>query len=340
MSIECFPGKQLPLTIYNSKTQTVRSVIVEPSETWGGQGLLGISIRFCSFEGANENVWHVLEVHPSSPADLAGLRSFTDYIIGADSVLHESEDLYALVENHEGRSLKLYVYNSVEDACREVTITPNSNWGGEGSLGCGIGYGYLHRIPVRGNPPNGNVSYPNANVLFNKSVDVASTKPVALEPDNSPNLQTPENTIEASAEDIQNANTEQSQPLLPPVNPIPQQVATNVPPPSSIPMMNPFPAQQTDAPPPMYSTVNTAPVMQHSSAPPLPFNVPVPNLASYNYPQLNASQPVHVPSGGSGTLPPPPLSGFQPTPLVYDPSIAAKSAQQLLSNASGTTTSS
>ena len=35
-------GKQLPLTIYNSKTQTVRSVTVEPSETWGGQGLLGI----------------------------------------------------------------------------------------------------------------------------------------------------------------------------------------------------------------------------------------------------------------------------------------------------------
>jgi len=28
--------------------------------TWGGQGLLGVSIRFCSFEGANENVWHVL----------------------------------------------------------------------------------------------------------------------------------------------------------------------------------------------------------------------------------------------------------------------------------------
>ena len=31
-----------------------------PSNTWGGQGLLGVSIRFCSFEGAAENVWHVL----------------------------------------------------------------------------------------------------------------------------------------------------------------------------------------------------------------------------------------------------------------------------------------
>ena len=28
-------------------------------------------------------------------------------------------------------------------------LTPNSEWGGEGSLGCGIGYGYLHRIPAK-----------------------------------------------------------------------------------------------------------------------------------------------------------------------------------------------
>ncbi len=30
-----------------------------------------------------------------------------------------------------------------------MLLTPNSEWGGEGSLGCGIGYGYLHRIPER-----------------------------------------------------------------------------------------------------------------------------------------------------------------------------------------------
>jgi hypothetical protein len=64
-------------------------------------------------------------------------------------VLHESEDLFTLIESHEGRPLKLYVYNIDDDNCREVTIKPFSKWGGEGSLGCGIGYGYLHRIPVR-----------------------------------------------------------------------------------------------------------------------------------------------------------------------------------------------
>ena len=56
----------------------------------------------------------------SGPAELAGLRSFTDYIIGADSVLHESEDLFTLIEAHEGRPLKLYVYNTETDHCREV----------------------------------------------------------------------------------------------------------------------------------------------------------------------------------------------------------------------------
>lgn len=141
--------RPLSMTVYNSKSQSVREVSIVPSNTWGGQGLLGVSIRFCSFEGANENVWHVLEVHPNSPAELAGLRAFTDYIIGADSVLHESEDLFTLIEAHEARPLKLYVYSSETDSCREVTITPNSNWGGTGSLGCGIGYGYLHRIPTQ-----------------------------------------------------------------------------------------------------------------------------------------------------------------------------------------------
>uniref|UniRef100_A0A1A8FSC6 Golgi reassembly stacking protein 2, 55kDa n=1 Tax=Nothobranchius korthausae TaxID=1143690 RepID=A0A1A8FSC6_9TELE len=141
--------KPVKMQLYNSKTQTVRETTVTPSHTWGGQGLLGVSIRFCSFEGANQNIWHVLEIEPNSPAALAGLRPFIDYIIGADIAMHESEDLFSLVEEHEGKELKLYVYGTDTDNCREVVITPNSDWGGEGSLGCGIGYGYLHRIPTQ-----------------------------------------------------------------------------------------------------------------------------------------------------------------------------------------------
>ncbi|XP_075385473.1 Golgi reassembly-stacking protein 2 isoform X2 [Tenrec ecaudatus] len=137
------------MLIYSSKTLELRETSVTPSNMWGGQGLLGVSIRFCSFDGANENVWHVMEVEPNSPAALAGLRPHSDYIIGADTIMNESEDLFSLIETHEAKPLKLYVYNTDTDNCREVIITPNSAWGGEGSLGCGIGYGYLHRIPTR-----------------------------------------------------------------------------------------------------------------------------------------------------------------------------------------------
>lgn len=53
-------NKTIKMLVYSSKTQSVREVMVMPSESWGGQGLLGVSIKFCSFEGANENVWHIL----------------------------------------------------------------------------------------------------------------------------------------------------------------------------------------------------------------------------------------------------------------------------------------
>lgn len=44
----------------------------------------------------------------------------------------QSEDLFSLIETHEAKPLKLYVYNTDTDNCREVVITPNSSWGGEG----------------------------------------------------------------------------------------------------------------------------------------------------------------------------------------------------------------
>ncbi|XP_026999172.1 Golgi reassembly-stacking protein 2 isoform X2 [Tachysurus fulvidraco] len=152
--------KPVKMLVYSSKTLELREATVTPSNMWGGQGLLGVSIRFCSFEGANENVWHVLEIEPNSPAALAGLRPHTDYIIGADTVMNESEDLFSLIDTHEGKGLKLYVYNTDTDSCREVIITPNSAWGGEGSLGCGIGYGYLHRIPTRPFEEGKKISFP------------------------------------------------------------------------------------------------------------------------------------------------------------------------------------
>ncbi|KAK2496243.1 hypothetical protein MC885_011611 [Smutsia gigantea] len=140
--------KPVKMVVYSSKTLELRETSVTPRNIWGGQGLLRVSIRFCSFDRANENVWHVLEVESNSPAVLASLRPHSDYILGEDTVMNESEDLFSLVETHEAKPLKLYVYNTDTDNCREMIITPNSAWGGAGSLGCGIGCGYLHGIPT------------------------------------------------------------------------------------------------------------------------------------------------------------------------------------------------
>ncbi|CAB1341258.1 unnamed protein product [Coregonus sp. 'balchen'] len=156
--------KAVRLEVWSTKARRVRELEVVPSNMWGGQGLLGASVRFCSFQGANENVWHVLDVESNSPAALAGLQAHQDFIVGADQVLQDSEDLFSLIKSSEGKPLKLLVYNTLTDLCRELAVTPNGAWGGEGrelavtpngawggegSLGCGIGYGYLHRIPSR-----------------------------------------------------------------------------------------------------------------------------------------------------------------------------------------------
>ena len=52
--------RPVKMLLYSSKMLAVRETTITPSTMWGGPGLLGLSIRFCSFEGANENVWHVL----------------------------------------------------------------------------------------------------------------------------------------------------------------------------------------------------------------------------------------------------------------------------------------
>lgn len=296
--------KPIKMLIFSSKTQTVREVMITPSASWGGQGLLGVSIRFCSFEGANENVWHVLEVHPSSPAELAGLRPFSDYIIGADSIMHESEDLFTLIEAHEGRALKLYVYNVNDDTCREVHITPNHNWGGEGSLGCGIGYGYLHRIPLR------NMSPP---VLGAGSPKIAPSA-----------YHVQQNLVPG----VQNLNiNDDKTPLMsmPQVSSFPAETNQSVPPPflSGVPMVNPG---NFGVPPVATSTISTGhinipqqPVLQqvNPAQPPLSQTQSVvSNMAAYssNLADATLTNLGSIPSV-SNMQPPAPLPNLPGIPM-------------------------
>ncbi|KAK7952124.1 uncharacterized protein PG986_007852 [Apiospora aurea] len=109
---------------------------------------LGIALQYTPLATAS-NIWHVLDVPANSPADLAGLLPYSDYILGTpDGVLHGESGLGELVEDYIGRPLKLWVYNNEYNVTREVSIVPSRDWGGEGALGCVLGYGALHRLPA------------------------------------------------------------------------------------------------------------------------------------------------------------------------------------------------
>ncbi|KAL5032717.1 hypothetical protein BDEG_20797 [Batrachochytrium dendrobatidis JEL423] len=138
-------GKPVNLVVYSSKTLGARNVTVVPEKN--DYGILGCSVRFCDFGDVHDHIWHIIEVHANSPAEIAGLREKSDYIIGTpNTTLEEKDDFYNLVKKHANIPLQLYVYNSDSDSIREVLIVPNNDWDGEGLLGCDVGYGRLHRI--------------------------------------------------------------------------------------------------------------------------------------------------------------------------------------------------
>lgn len=166
--------QKLKMVVYNTRTKSTREVEIIPTTSWGGNGLLGVSIKHSSFDKADERVWHVVEVENGSPAQQAGFKANEDYVIGSDSILQESDDLYNLIEAHEGKDLKLFVYNVNTDNCREVICKPNSKWGGKGYLGCEFAHGLLHRIPY-GDGDTDVADNPRASLLRNEQ-PVATNK--------------------------------------------------------------------------------------------------------------------------------------------------------------------
>ncbi|KAF1920355.1 golgi reassembly stacking protein-like protein [Ampelomyces quisqualis] len=137
-------GQTVSLGVFSGKGQKIREVYISiPADN----PTLGISLQWSPLTLA-EDVWHILDVAPNSPADVAGLLPYGDYVIGSPEGLVRGESgLGELVEDFLNRPLRLIVYNHEYDVTRPVTITPSRGWGGEGALGCVLGFGALHRIP-------------------------------------------------------------------------------------------------------------------------------------------------------------------------------------------------
>jgi hypothetical protein len=156
-------GRSVSIDVWSAKGRVKRTVMLmvpadadSESDSFG----LGMTLQWTPLSVADQ-VWHVLNVAKGSPAEKAGLISHADYIVGAENGLLASggETLLGRAvsrivsqyyeEKKEGApEIKLYVYNHDYDVLRPVTIRPNPHWGGTGLLGCGVGYGLLHRIPA------------------------------------------------------------------------------------------------------------------------------------------------------------------------------------------------
>ncbi|KAI8671172.1 Hypothetical protein NCS54_00553000 [Fusarium falciforme] len=137
-------GSTVTLGLWNAKGQRTRELHVPvPVDT----ASLGLSLQYAPLALA-ANIWHVLDVPANSPADVAGLLPYSDYILGSpEGALYGEGGLGELVEDFIGRPMRIWVYNNEYNVTREVTIQPSRDWGGQGALGCVLGYGALHRIP-------------------------------------------------------------------------------------------------------------------------------------------------------------------------------------------------
>ncbi|KAI9823579.1 MAG: hypothetical protein M1832_002360 [Thelocarpon impressellum] len=146
-------GGTVTLGLWTAKGQRTRTL---PISVPANQPSLALTLQWTPLS-STEDVWHILDVAPNSPADTAGLLPYGDYIIGTPSGLVRGEaGLGELVEDHLSRPLDLQIYNHEYDLTRVLTIHPSRHWGGDGALGCTLGYGALHRLPAPlQEPPHG-----------------------------------------------------------------------------------------------------------------------------------------------------------------------------------------
>lgn len=87
----------------------MKDVYVEPTEE------LGVSLRWCPLSSSGK-VWHVLDVHPSSPAEIAGFIPFSDFIIGSpEGALSAGEGALGELVEEVMCHLRVYIYPSSSD---------------------------------------------------------------------------------------------------------------------------------------------------------------------------------------------------------------------------------
>nr|CCD17639.1 hypothetical protein, unlikely [Trypanosoma congolense IL3000] len=60
------PSQPMHFTVYNLHVRAYRDVVCATSRSWGGGGLLGCSVEWCSAEDFTDRIWHIVEVTPGA----------------------------------------------------------------------------------------------------------------------------------------------------------------------------------------------------------------------------------------------------------------------------------
>lgn len=157
VEIKANRGKPVILEMYNIKCNRYRTVQVTPHDGWGGDGLLGMQVRWDRFYAHSmDNVLHVTDVDAGSPAATAGFRAGRDFLLGAFDTTFPTTDAFSdYASIHSGEEVQLFVLDGVEDAVRVVTLyLDEKEWGRpphtQTGLGLTLATGRLHTMPNRG----------------------------------------------------------------------------------------------------------------------------------------------------------------------------------------------
>jgi len=152
-------GIPITLNVYNLANQEVRQVSVIPKllpdkTLTGAARFLGAHCRFEQYDNVSSMVMKVADIQHKSPAYMSDLIDprigGETFILGTREKNFESVDEFQeLLYARNGYPLEIVTYNTMEGVAKLTKVVPNTNWGGEGILGCAILSGALHKIPKR-----------------------------------------------------------------------------------------------------------------------------------------------------------------------------------------------
>jgi GRASP55/65 PDZ-like domain len=125
------------IKVFNVITEQFRNVQVTPSNSWGGEGLLGASIRWEDWK--NSQGLRILEVMPESNGHKLGFQPKKDYILGTENVAtNDVTSLQKILTS--SKKVELFVFNSITEKVRTIVLENCAE------LGCTIGEGMMNSI--------------------------------------------------------------------------------------------------------------------------------------------------------------------------------------------------